>query len=250
MSYVQATQGYVIDRETFHFHRDPSTMTLDFGAEVSVPMYLWGFPEEDKHIASTFHSITGGHLQKTVIVYKKSNCMWLNNLEVWFSDSYHKATVQFHDKIRRDEVRIDLDVWLIRGMKNVGGATGYRTVGANYNYKIGEQFGNEECLFANIDSWWPYFKYIDGFGSNEMNAGDNKFILGLSHHQFDIVYRGRSLNGKCYALLCGTWAVLLTDELEFDALVWLDGANRETLYVHTIAYTTNPYLMKVKMVKK
>lgn len=76
-------------------------------------------------------------------------------------------------------------------------------------------------------------------------SSEDKFCFGLRHIPYGCTYKGRQLSGKCFAFLAGAWAVLLADDMSFDALVLIKGATRESLNIERILHTTNPYLKKV-----
>lgn len=80
--------------------------------------------------------------------------------------------------------------------------------------------------------------------------GKNCISWGIRPKQYRVFCNGHELSGTCYALLCGVWAVLLDDELKFDGLALLNGANRDELHIAKILYSLNSYLVKVMMLTK
>lgn len=73
---------------------------------------------------------------------------------------------------------------------------------------------------------------------------DDVFSYGLSSNKYRIRCRGYNTGRDCYALLCGTWAILLTDDMQFDSLALLRGVDDRSLDVSKFVHTINPIVMK------
>ena len=102
--------------------------------------------------------------------------------------------------------------------------------------------------FFGTETWeLPRFKQLYDLGYVRPNIASvrDRFFFGLSHEQWSCVYSGRKLNGKCYAFLCGTYAILLDDELHLDSIVSLRGVEDGLLTIDRVMYTESPYMTKV-----
>lgn len=76
------------------------------------------------------------------------------------------------------------------------------------------------------------------------------FNKGLRSKPFNIRYNEKALKGTCNAFVYNCWAILLKDDLSFDALVLLNAYNKDTLSVAKFIYTTNPYIIKFIMLNR
>ena len=70
------------------------------------------------------------------------------------------------------------------------------------------------------------------------------YHFGILPTKYALEYKNKELKQTSYALLCGTWAVLLSDDLNFDSCVALSGASRDKLQIESIFYTVNPFFVK------
>lgn len=77
----------------------------------------------------------------------------------------------------------------------------------------------------------------------ELMAG-GEYPFGLTKRKFTVKIGSHELNGTCYAYLCGVYAILLDDKLNFDSLVVLSMIDDTTLYCEKIIYSLNTYVIK------
>lgn len=77
-----------------------------------------------------------------------------------------------------------------------------------------------------------------------------ELFYGLRHSPYTVIYKGKKLSGSCYALLCGACAIMLDDDLRYDSLALLNGANTVQLSVKRFCHTVNPYITKVMVMMK
>lgn len=225
MGYLVATKQSLLNKETFKFVK----YHPDAGLDIQRPFYMY----EDR---VTYPS----NEKRTTVV--ELNKLWIafSNADRWYwGDS--SADIMFTDKNRLSHaIRLDVqhnttpnDVtiyWRVE-MEGKGGKT------EQGQMVLGKPFQGEIA-----------FQYIPGLGRQyTAEMKDNKLHYGVRQHQYGITYQGRTLRGACYAMLCGMWAVLLDDDMSFDALVMLNKAQSGSLGIERILYTDNPYLLKMKM---
>lgn len=86
--------------------------------------------------------------------------------------------------------------------------------------------------------------------SRLQNSGMSRFPYGLRKKQYRIMYREKWIEGTCYAVLCGTYAVLLNDDLSFHSLGLLCGCTSDALNIDRFIYTTNTFISKLMTLVK
>lgn len=124
-------------------------------------------------------------------------------------------------------------------------------VGADFEITVDGKRSEEYFRFDNPLRGFPRFAFMYDLGF-QVDPHDMPDVLsfGILGHQLSIYYKGMKLNGKSFLLVLGCWGILLGDDFTFDALVFLNGFNRESAEVGRIYYTTNPYLVKVMTLKR
>lgn len=238
MRYQQASRTHLIHPETFELVEE-----LSEPQEIAAPFYLNMFRPENRVNWK-------GVICQIELVFKLS----LNELEVEFENGqmYKKAYLDFRDDKTGHRVFMRLKVDTDTVVSYSGGSTDELFYGLEYKL---DTAGYDPKFYRHdfdSDDWAKQnFCEIPDLGSQGVyRIGKNRFCMGISSRKWHLFYHGKEISHSCYALLCGTWAILLTDDLRFDSLVYLNGVVPGVLYMEKIAYTVNPYLVKVMTVIK
>lgn len=225
----------VIDRKTGKFHHIPDN------AVIVAPFYMM--------------KDYGDKLRARHAVIRRTYCPQLKHVRFafadWFPtagvfDGHQKAEVDFGDLRSGEYSTIKLDCYPHFGYKYMNSSQDQKLTDVFYEFDI---CGKQSDIVVDFDEdiERPSFKWIDDLAHMTTNVPlEDRFSYGLRHEQYGVVYKGRRLNGTSYAFLFGTWAVLLDDDLKYDSLVVLEGADSATLCVNAVIHTVNPYMVKVK----
>ena len=234
--FFQACSGKncLIDRKTFKFCPQTSE-ALKEGIEV--PFYLWYFKGADNHIWRM------NDVQN--VVFTKTDTIELNGLSVKLpGHDYKRGDIVFYDTAQKRQRELTITVQLLTG----GSSHGIVLHGASFGWVLDDDY--KELLLQYHQPNWvaPNFCHVASLGRINSGAiGLNTFSFGVNQEKYIVRYRGKKLNGSCYALLCGPWGILLDDDLQFDSLVILNGCTSAVLEIERVAYTVNPYVTKMVM---
>lgn len=238
MRYQQASKKHLILPETFEL-----VEKITEPHEIAVPFYLNMFRPSD--IVNW-----NGVACPVELVFKLS----LNELEIEFENGkmYKKAYFDFRDETTGHRVFMRLQADTETVVSYSGGDTNELFYGVDYKL---DTAGYDPKFYRHdfdSDDWTKQnFCEIPDLGTQSIyRIGHNRLCMGISARKWNLFYHGKKLSHSCYAMLCGTWALLLTDDLKFDALVYLSGAVPGALYIEKIAHTINSYLVKVLTVIK
>lgn len=232
MGYLQVSKTYYIDTETFKFIH-VSQRVSPF--KVEVPFYYWNFPESTTHRFSNPQTGEAG-------IYTNVHAVQLHHLIVEFSMNYRHARLNFYDVVRKDWTTIGISCKPY--LTNSGSMFAQVTA---FDYTIAIETAQKQFRVP-LDLYNQQFFMISDIYSSMSRLqeyGSEKFSFGITPSQYTVMCNSRQLNGESYAFVCGPWAVLLTDDLSFDSLALLSGADGGLLKVDKFAYTVNPYVMKI-----
>lgn len=223
---------HLLDLETFKFHR------IHEPFYASVPYWGWDFACET--YASWYN------------IMERTTTIKLNNLEIQF-DGYSLAPLHYDEKwfvklkfkheFLGKWMEIELEVSPLFNDPPVG--QGMRLIEVNYVMEIDGSLRRHKSTFQR-SPFDPHFKCINTL--LRMGIGKptpDMFMFGIKDLPYHVRYKGKILNGKSYALMLGTYAILLGDDMTFDSLVMLSGAENTILGVEHVAYTVNRYVTKV-----
>lgn len=204
---------------------------------VDVPELLWTWQV----------GYSDGNKPKDVVqvkhgTHRRVDYFKLNQLKVQLLDSYRQAAIGFFN--------VKADCWMQIGIsvshrENFVGQL-YKLFGFNCSWSVGQQVSSYSTKFK-LPPWTePNFRSISDLAiDHSIEVDANRFCFGVRGISYRVRYNGRELNGDCYALVCGPWAILLDDEFRFDTLAMLNGATSVILDVDRFLYTVNPYITKV-----
>lgn len=214
-----------------------------------IPNYFWS--DDIKEKVSIGFEMKNGNLVDTYSINSKVNQFELRGIRVTLHDNLN-TTITFYDnrKKTRHEIYIKENC-MFSQMSLRGGKTGKLLMGVDYVMTFdSQQSATFRTMFSDREAIKP-IGYLAQHTLEEMPKNNTlTFSYGLTCKPYNIVYNNRKLEGNCYAFIYGSWAILLQDNLSFDALVLLKGCNSETLTVDRFIYTTNVYLTKIVVLTK
>lgn len=194
-----------------------------------VPSFFWSYKGKDTH-----KSLVGLGKFNT---YKLTLIMQLNGFTVQTGVDNAIIRIQIKDGLKEFQLRWTFGEW---GNHDSSGFDILDNV--TYDIRSGSEVDQYVCKCDHI------FDYIEGLSKAGFKQFDNSDMqFGISEKRLRVTYKDKELNGTTYALIYGPWAILLSDDMKFDSLVYLDGLRYGTLYIHKIVYTVNTYVMKVMM---
>lgn len=238
MSHLLASLENLIDLETYQFVPIKDAKGLDV---VYVPLYFSRYSAEYA-LHSIYRYASPNHNVKLNGIEIEFTC--LDKAAKPFGFSKHKANIKFYDSSKKCDVSCELQVKPYFGSPVYPLEESEKLAGVDYTLKTFDRKSKmsvdlpypDEKRFHAVDSLarvYPLYPYIK-----------DTFNFGVSSKQFEVEYRDIKLGGTCYAMLCGTWAILLDDDLSFDALVLLNGISGGVLRVEHFLYVASPYITK------
>lgn len=237
--YLLANQRSVLNRETWKFEPIRGIITHPV---LEIPFYLWTYGKESDEKVSEY-PVKGRLGLKKVnrLTSRKVYSLELNDLVItWPHKKWRDTRIEFRDPVKGSIVELVLSMQPVTtGLRNVGGRLSQLLVGAYYNLSI---MGDIKVYQSNFND--DSFGVMPGMGWREIdNLGLKGLACGIKETQYDIEYNGDYL-GQSYAFTCGTWCILLGDDMKFDTLAYLEGCERGTLKVDRFVYTTNTFVLK------
>lgn len=229
MSYLLTSKDQVLDLNTWQF-MPKSAMKRPF--ELKVPIYFWKFRELETHKdffgKDIYRMVTNLYLRDTSVQVNADNCHVIINTEDGQKDflicPQHKHT----------EARYGMPFYVLQ---RVDYTVIHNNSHTKYTTKVSDQpldapaFTTEIRGLARYNIWPRY---------------DNAWLVyGIKPTKYSIMYGKRDLKRQNYAMLCGTWAVLLTDDMMFDSLALLQGVTEDKLYIDKFIYSRNSYIVKM-----
>lgn len=123
---------------------------------------------------------------------------------------------------------------------------------ANYEYKVmSKKTGQSGGLKTHRTEFDRKIEQAMTFNPElECVYKDNSSLVlahGLIPAIYAVFYKGRQLSGMTLAFMCGTWGILLKDDLSFDSFVVFKSYTPSSLEVDKFIYTVNPYITKLAM---
>lgn len=238
MSYVQVCKEYVVDQDTFTFLHANELMMREKD-RIDIPPYLWRVSGAAEQVADAIQDHCIGWPTNI------TNHVSLNKLAVAFNiaQGYVELLVKFFDKKSWDDKVITAKYQVA---KSPGADVDF------VNYKI--TLDDNTMTFQHTPTkprWdFPKFRHVAGLSHLKLSSVGSAFVpFGLMPWEWHAMYQNRPMGGACFALLCGTCAVLLDDKLSFDSFCLLNGvsASRDDLpeiNIGKFIYTVNTYVAK------
>lgn len=231
MPYLLASQTHVIDLETFQFQK------LEGQHDISVPIY---FPDTVINELSKHHigvkwakSIKLNGVVTTVGDWEPDLRLFGGSQTVYMSvNGGHSISLITFPHFSCEHTGFDYATIRNGKLQDI-----------YYSYSIDRKsYGTSFVLDPEV---WPHFNRVPGLAKMPPQIPcPDEFYYGISERQYDILYKGHKLNGRSYAMLFGTWGILLSDDLKFDSFALFRGVSHEQLIVEQFVFTVNPYVVK------
>lgn len=239
--YLQCSLRWLMDTKTFQF---VSAVERKKPCCIHVPFYLWSMVSECgnrvvEEYSKDGHKVYSEMLCETTVAF--------NNLIVEFHNGFKHAFIRFYDKIINGSTVIELYANIYNlGLIPYNGIQQRGMRGITYTMRHGNDSRIIQSDFNALDSCVREFKVVPGLGKHTADTtSPNKFCYGVVPAHYTIRYHGRTLDGMSMAFICGPWAILLDEDMTFDALVFLKGVMPHVLDIEQFYYTTSRYFVKV-----
>lgn len=252
MQYLQCSSQWLLGKQDYKF----VTMSGKVNpCEIDVPEFFWEYGQDSEHRVGVGFANENGKLVNRYSVLRPVKCISLNGLEVNFTAGFKYANILLFDRIKQANVAITLDVVPnVVSLNAKNGRQMRRLSGISYNMDASGDVQSYYQQYTSKGAPAASFTGVAGLAKAEDTFnGQYKFCYGLPHTPFAVKYKGKELNGKCYALICGSWGILLDDDMSFDALVCFNmvkGQQSLILGISKFLYVTNTYLIKVMTLTK
>lgn len=226
MGYVLANREYLIDTDTWKF---VPLMDLKRPFECEVPFPYW------KYGSRTVHRQLAGFIKFNV--FRLAPVLHLNNLhlQVNMSDCIGmQFTANGVSKAFLLSFRCNCWRTQIAGLRTLN----------SVEYRLSDD-GSVQQHMSVVPEW--HGQQLHKSASDKFESFVNFTMQYMvSDEKFKIAYKGRKLELTSYVIIFGPWAILLSDSLEFDSLVYLSSVTHNlTLDIEKVAYSVNPYIVKM-----
>lgn len=237
MAYIMASKTHMIDTNTWKFVKASS---VAMPGSVAVPRYLLNSELESiPYVSSCSHY---------------TDFINLNNLSLTFinhswKDDTWKVSMRFFDTVRKRVNSIEIAMTPRIGEARWGSAYLH---GFNYTYR--DVDGSSEVKYFTVKpmhSGEPALKAISGMGRRQPTMSlEDSLNFGIRHVPFKLLYGGKELSGKYHVVLCGGFAVILTEDMSFQGIVLIKALERDKIEIERLLYVTSTYLVKIKILVK
>lgn len=229
MRYLQTCLDYAVDTETYKF----VPVTSVPAEEIDMPLF-----------STAIDAVVMSSGKRVQIEPIKLNSLIMDIVIDGDVDALD-TILTFHDRIKDEEVVINVHSVPLKSIPKMW------QIGVEYRLTID---GKEQNEFLEVQrTQWgpPNFELIQELGFQKYDSFRDWYMsFGMPSTKFKVIYKGHELEGTTYAMLVDSWAVLLDDDLSFDAIAALNGAKSGFLDVEKFFYTTNKYILKVMMLLK
>lgn len=237
--YLLANQRSLLNRRTMQFEQIRGRLKM---SDIEVPTYLWTFGKSHDTSNSYMNSVVGGKVRRYSLTYRKSDTIRLNCFEFKFKSNRH-IEIMLRDDSGGVKTKLTVQYSLQSTAYMSAGRRYSSLCGASYLLTVGDdqRLGHSTVIEQHAFDIMPNLGYEDLGG-----AGSDRIYFGISDVPLKVHYRGKHI-GESYAMMCGTCAILLGDDMTFDTLAYLSRASRDTIVIDKFAYTTNTYVLKLMM---
>lgn len=240
VSYMLASPEYVLD--VFNKKFIPIDRINRFN-DVQVPFYLW-----DKKYTTLLRLSFCKPVKDYSIDFNGVYVEFDTKLKQGLDDDFggHSVRIRYFDRIKSKFRTIVFDVGPRYG--GVVGMHDWYLSSVLYDMMYA---GHEDEFIVPVNwglgtSYFPLSELFEAKCRCHAEPVD-RFYFGVRSTPFGVAYKDHALAGKYYAFIFGTWALLLTDEFEFDSFVLLEGADDGLLRIERIIQTVNSEFVKAKM---
>lgn len=233
-----ANKYFAIEQETFKF---VPTRYCDEKANIDVPFYFW--PAAMKMLPKSYLT-----QQQTIE---------LNELSINFKSfviqdgvlffDFHQCLLDFKDRGSSKSLTLVVDPMF--GHVNFLDVYSVQLRDVDYDLYVDEiKIATHRTRFitSQVVTLPRFYTYPElAVLKAKAHSVQDRFCFGIISDVSWVVYRGQKLNRKYLIMLCGTYAVLLTDDMKFDSLAVLDQTLHGMIFVDKFLYSVNPYIVKL-----
>lgn len=241
--YLQANRAYLLDYDTFKFVPKYDCIKP---YDISVPFYIWDYWEKDVKRVRTGFARVNGKIRNTISKCSRVFHVKLNDLTIHFAEGYKAACIKFTDAKtgRPSSIAITAKPRVLTHSDLISFT---HMVGVDYKFSV--DCGPDKIVYSKLGSCiWssPNFRQVEylGYDMNEA-IGSERFSYGIRQTPYEVRHNMEKFYPAKYVMLCGTWAILLDDDLRFETLVALNGVTSTMLDVSSFLYTTNRRIAKM-----
>lgn len=242
--YLEVNKLKYLDRFNWLFMPKES-ISKPFEVEVLHPYWSHGDKDEHKEFAGV--RFAGGFPRVINSVYRRTKTLVLNQLKVEFVDRQQHAIIKYFDKKLMRTVALELKAHMQEDFEE---PVGEYVMNASWTCDIDTESDvkHEVLISTKLNSTFPLFEAVSGLGYHMKMWSHwycTNYNWGILNETWPLYCQNKPLGKNVYALLCGSWAILLTDSFKFDALVALNGVytkqdNQQILDILRVIHTVNP----------
>lgn len=257
MQYSQVNKSHIFDHQSNKLVKLSSLS----GVVVETPWWLWpyGLNETTLNIKGNAHHCTEGVRLNNLVISSwyntNSQGAYVNKMSQPTSQALIYPVIKFKDVKTGELKQITIDI-----IASVSGndttrphagvvGTVYPATVAGIAYNLITTDGARRFTTQYPDSLSGFSELKEckmlGMFSDEFINKFSNLNFGLPSKQFSIVYQGKPLEGKCYAYMLGTFAILLRDDFSFDSLVALSGCSDGCLVADKFMFSTNAVIQSL-----
>lgn len=258
MQYSQVSKSHVFDHQSNKLVKLPSLS----GVVVETPWWLWPGSLDEVTLSikgNAHHAVEAAKLNNLVIASQFNSNPYSEYPNKIYSEPTSQAwiypVIKFKDVKTGEVVQITVDtIAAVSGNDMLhpmgsGANAFYPAIVAGIMYNLvtsqgarrySTSFPNSLNAFASIDGLKNLAMFRDELISNAYI-----FNFGLPSKKFTVMYQGKPLEGKCYAYMLGTFAILLRDDFSFDSLAALSGCADGNLVVDKFMFSTNAVIQSL-----
>lgn len=244
MNYLMLCEDMYYNQETGEV---VSFSALPRPVRVSIPFWLWSFRESLGRGVDN-----GGHITGEDFELFSVTCMRLNNCQITATKRFGSIMVEFFDK--KQNKNVHLKVAIERDNLGILRDKLHRTAAMRHFVWVDGEYRSSRNYRLKFDTGSKAAKCMTGlsecFTREARTEAMDVFSYGFCKQKFSVVYNGRCLEKEYHAFLCGTWAVLLNDDLSFNSVVVVNDVRPYSLVVENILYTVDPYLVRMHVLAR
>lgn len=225
--FVQVNKNYALNYDTWQF---APVAKLPKESTCMVPSPFWKYKDKDTH-----KQLVGFGKFNT---FKLMPILQLHGLTVQIDSDHAAIRIQTKNGVKEFDLH-----WRFTPFGSNPGGGGFLVLdkveyelldGSGVSYHI----YNLEHIFDNVSG-------LCKLGSKQFDNAE--MLFGISENRLKVIYKEKELNSMMYALIYGPWAILLSDDMQFDSFVYLAGNRYGTLRIDKIVYTVNTYMLKLML---
>lgn len=231
MDYTQLSTDTLLNQKTWRVIDSVDKATP---CDIDVPFFLWTPCGYSRLLAE-------GKLDSDEISLYYADTVWLNDLSIKVSKKFGAGHIKFYDISRGRDILLDI----VLGKDIFGSKRGRSGVVVGIWHDVWIETGKRkkqiESSYSGLDiSRGCRFNKVQSLAHREIPGSRCEFFsYGVSRMPYSVAYKGKQLNDVYRAFLCGSWAVMLQEDMSFHTLVSLKGVRQSELVVEDFLYTVD-----------